>query len=68
MDNYKIEKTKEGKYIVSTRDYFWQKWRIVCDRLGGNPIVADTIEDALRAVGSAWWKEFRVRTNSIGVF
>ena len=26
MDKYKIVKTEEGKWLVLTRDYFWQKW------------------------------------------
>lgn len=67
MDKYKIEKTDEGKFIVKTRDYFWQKWQLAT-KPDGTPIVADTIEDVLRAVGSAWWKVFWIRVNSIGVF
>lgn len=63
MDKYKIELQKDGKYLVSTRDYFWQRWKPVAD-----PVTADTIADALRLVGSAWWKKFYVRVDSIGVF
>lgn len=68
MDKYRIEKTADGKFTVKTRDYFWQRWHPVCDHIGGEPIVADTIENALRAVGSARWTDFRIRVNSIGVF
>lgn len=68
MDKYKIEKTKDGKFAVLTRDYFWQRWHPVCDHFGGDPIVRDTIEEALRTVGSAWWTEFRIIVNSIGVY
>lgn len=67
MDKYKIERTKEGKYIVKTRDYFWQRWHQVTDP-EGNPIEKDTIEQILKKVGSAWWKEFWIKVNSIGVF
>lgn len=67
MDKYKLELTKDGKWAVKTRDYFWQRWTPYRDPLGG-PIIADTIEDALRKVGSAWWEEFRIRVDSIGVF
>lgn len=61
MDKYKIELQKDGKYHVLTRDYFWQRWKPVADP-------APTIQDALRLVGSAWWKKFYVRADSIGVF
>ena len=61
MDKYKIELQKDGKYLVSTRDYFWQRWKPVADP-------APTIQDALRSVGLAWWKEFTIRVDSIGVF
>ena len=67
MDKYKIEKTDEGKYLVKTRDYFWQKWQLVTWP-DGSPVVADTIEDALRSIGSTWWNKFYIRVNSIGVF
>lgn len=68
MDKYKIVKSQGGNYVVFTRDYFWQKWHRVCDRIGGEPIVADTLENALRAIGSPWWKDFTIRVDSIGVF
>lgn len=61
MDKYKIVKTEEGKWLVLTRDYFWQRWKAVADP-------APTIQDALRLVGSALWKEFTIRVDSIGVF
>lgn len=67
MDKYKIVKTEDGKWLVLTRDYFWQKWHPYLDA-DGNPVVRATIEDALRAVGSAWWDKFYVRVNSKGVF
>ena len=67
MDRYKIELQKDGKWAVFTRDYFWQRWKPVTDPIG-EPVTADTIADALRFVGSTWWKEFRVRVDSIGVF
>lgn len=67
MDKYKIVKTEECKWLVLTRDYFWQKWHPYLDA-DGNPVVRYTIETALAAVGSAWWKEFKVRVNSIGVY
>jgi len=66
MDKYKFELTKDRKWAVLTRDYFWQRWKPYLS--GGQPIVRDTIDEALRAVGSAWWKEFKVRVNSIGVY
>ena len=68
MDKYKIELTKSGKYAVFTRDYFWQRWKPVTAPAIGEPVKADNIQDALRFVGSTWWKEFRVRVDSIGVF
>lgn len=68
MDKYKIELTNDGKFTVKTRDYFWQRWKPVCDHIGGEPIAAETITDALRAVGSAWWKKFYIRVDSIGVY
>ena len=58
MDKYKIELTKSGKYAVLTRDYFWQRWKAVADP-------APTIQDALRLVGSAWWKEFHVKVTQL---
>ena len=67
MDKYKIQKTEDGEWAVLTRDYFWQRWRPY-RRADGEPVVAPTIDDALRSVGSAWWKVFWVRVNSIGVF
>ena len=67
MDKYKIVKTEEGKWLVLTRDYFWQRWKPVTDPIG-EPVKADRIEDALHFVGSAWWKEFTIRVDSIGVF
>ena len=67
MDKYKIELQKDGKYAVFTRDYFWQRWKPVTDPVG-EPVKADNIQDALRFVGSAWWKKFYVRVDSIGVF
>lgn len=67
MDKYKIVKTEDGKWLVLTRDYFWQKWHPYMDA-DGNPVVRATIEAALMAIGSAWWKEFKVRVNSIGVY
>lgn len=67
MDKYKIVKTEDGKWLVLTRDYFWQKWHPYMDA-DGWPVVRDTIEDALRAIGSAWWDKFYVRVNSKGVF
>jgi len=66
MDKYKFQKTEDGKWAVLTRDYFWQSWKPYLS--GNQPVVRDTIEDALRSVGSAWWKEFKVRVNSIGVY
>ena len=68
MDKYKIELTKDGKWAVKTKDYFWQRWRPVCGHIGGEPVVRDTIEDALRSIGFAWWKEFRITVDSIGVY
>lgn len=67
MDKYRIEKNKDGKFIVKTRDYFWQKWHQVTWP-DGTPVVADTIELALQAVGSSWWKVFWIKVDSIGVF
>lgn len=67
MDKYKIELQKDGKYHVLTRDYFWQRWKPVTDPIG-EPVKADKIEDALHFVGCAWWKEFTIRVDSIGVF
>lgn len=67
MDKYKIELQKDGKYLVFTRDYFWQRWKPVTDPIG-IPVKADTIADALRSVGSTWWKEFRITVDSIGVY
>lgn len=67
MDKYKIELQKDGKWAVFTRDYFWQRWKPY--KVPANlPSEYDTVEDALRSVGLAWWKEFRVRVDSIGVF
>ena len=57
MDKYKIDLQKDGKYLVLTRDYFWQRWKAVTDPIG-DPVKADTIADALRFVGSAWWTNF----------
>ena len=38
MDKYKIVKTEDGKWLVLTRDYFWQKWHPYLDADGGgNP-------------------------------
>ena len=51
MDKYKIVKTEDGKWLVLTRDYFWQKWHPYMDA-DGNPVVRSTIEAALMAVGS----------------
>lgn len=67
MDKYKIVKTEDGKWLVLTRDYFWQKWHPYMDA-DGNPVARYTIGDALRAIGSAWWDKFYVRVNSKGVF
>ena len=67
MDKYKIVKTEDGKWLVLTRDYFWQKWHPYMGA-DGNPVVRDTIEAALMAIGSAWWDKFYVRVDSIGVF
>lgn len=67
MDKYKIVKTEDGKWLVLTRDYFWQKWHPYTNA-DGNLVVRNRIEDALAAIGSVWWKEFYVRVNSIGVF
>ena len=67
MDKYKFEKTNDGKWAVKTKDYFWQRWRPYRTH-GGDPIVRDTLEEAMRTVGSAWWKAFKVRVNSIAVF
>lgn len=67
MDNYKIEMTKDGKWAVKTRDYFWQRWRPYTTA-GGKEVIKDTIDEALRSIGSVWWKEFRIRVNSIGVW
>ena len=67
MDKYKIVKTEEGKWLVLTRDYFWQKWHPYMDA-DGNPVVRNILEAALAAIGSSWWTEFRVRVNSKGVF
>ena len=66
MDKYKIEKTKDG-YAVKTRDYFWQKWQPVTSP-DGTPVVEETLSGALQTIGSAWWKEFFIRVDSIGVF
>jgi hypothetical protein len=60
-------KTEDGKWLVLTRDYFWQKWHPYMDA-DGNPVSRYNIEDALRAVGSAWWDKFYVRVDSKGVF
>ena len=68
MDKYKIELQKDGKYHVFTRDYFWQRWKPVTTPAIGEPVKADNIQDALRFVGSTWWKKFTVRVDSIGVF
>lgn len=67
MDKYKIIKTQDGKFEVKTRDYCWQKWAPV-KTPEGEPIVKETIEEALRSVGFAWWNEFEIRVDSIGVF
>lgn len=67
MDKYKIELQKDGKYHVLTRDYFWQRWKRY-PHPANKTIDFPTIEDALRFVGSAWWKEFTIRVDSIGVF
>ena len=67
MDNYKIEMTKDGKWAVKTKDYFWQRWRPYTTA-GGKEVIKDTIDEALRSIGSVWWKEFRIRVNSIGVW
>ena len=76
MDKYKIELQKDGKWAVFTRDYFWQRWKPMGwtdDRKyttirEDGPKTFPTIEDALRFIGSAWWKKFYVRVDSIGVF
>lgn len=67
MDNYKIELTKDGKWAVKTRDYFWQRWRPYTTA-GGKEVIKDTIDEALRSIGVMWWKEFRIKVNSIGVW
>ena len=67
MDKYKIVKTEDGKWLVLTRDYFWPKWHPYTFA-NGEPVVRGTIEDALAAIGSSWWTEFKVRVNSKGVF
>ena len=67
MDKYKIELTKDGKWAVKTRDYFWQRWRPYTTP-GGKEVIKDTIDEALRSIGVMWWKEFRIRVNSIGVW
>ena len=67
MDNYKIEMTKDGKWAVKTKDYFWQRWRPYTTP-NGDPVIGDTMDDALHKIGCAWWKEFRIRVNSIGVW
>jgi len=67
MDNYKIEQTADGKWAVKKRDYFWQRWRPYTTA-GGKAVIKDTMEDALKSIGCAWWKEFRIRVNSIGVW
>lgn len=67
MDKYKISKTKEGKFAVMSKDYFWQRWHPVI-RPDGTPVVEETLSGALQAVGSAWWKDFVIRVDSIGVF
>ena len=67
MDTYKIVKSQGGNYVVFTRDYFWQKWHRVI-RPDGTPVVEETLSGALQAVGSAWWKDFVIRVDSIGVF
>lgn len=66
MDKYKIQKTEDGKWAILTRDYFWQRWKPYLS--GNRPVIRDTIEEALRAIGSSWWTEFRVTVNSIGVY
>ena len=67
MDKYKIVKSEGGNYVVFTRDYFWQKWHRVT-KPDGTPIVAESIEEVLRTVGSAWWTVFWIKVNSIGTF
>ena len=67
MDKYKIVKTEEGKWLVLTRDYFWQKWHPYLDA-DGNPVVRDILEQAVMAIGSVYWDKFYVRVNSKGVF
>ena len=67
MDNYKIEMTKDGKWAVKTRDHFWQRWRPYTTA-GGEEVIKDTMDEALRSIGCVWWKEFRIRVRSIGVW
>lgn len=67
MDNYKIELTKDGKWAVKTKDYFWQRWRPYTTA-GGKEVIKDTIDEALRSIGVMWWKEFRIKVKSIGVW
>ena len=67
MDNYKIVKTEDAKWAVLTRDYFWQKWHPYTNP-EGKPVVRDTIDEALRSIGSVWWVEFKIRVNAIGTF
>ena len=67
MDNYKIEMTKDGKWAVKTRDYFWQRWRPYTTA-GGEEVIKDTMDEVLRSIGCVWWKEFRIRVRSIGVW
>lgn len=66
MDKYKIQQTEDGKWAILTRDYFWQRWHPYLS--GNRPVIRDTIEEALRAIGSSWWTEFKVTVNSIGVY
>lgn len=67
MDKYKIELTKDGKWAVKTKNYFWQRWRPYTTA-GGKEVIKDTIDDAFRAIGIMWWKEVIIRVNAIGVW
>lgn len=67
MDKYKIELQKDGKWAVFTRQYFWQRWKPYPAPLG-HPTEYNSVDEALRTVGAAWWKEFTIRVDSIGVF
>ena len=67
MDKYKVELTKDGKWAIKTKDYFWQRWRPYTTA-GGQEVIKDTIAEALNSIGVMWWKEFIIRVNSIGVW